>query len=135
MQHHQRTGRAARGICLVLFLLLVMLVTVAPAAAAPAEETLALDDLRARLESGPLDGYMKTAMSGYVVEEIPVTVHALVEDAWGSLILFEATGPEIDRIGGIALGMSGSPVYVDAGAGPKLVGAVSYGDQFTLGGM
>ncbi|MEE4274525.1 MAG: hypothetical protein V2J16_01465, partial [Thermoleophilia bacterium] len=39
------------------------------------------------------------------------------------------------RIGGIALGMSGSPVYVDAGAGPKLVGAVSYGDQFTLGGM
>ncbi|HSL95992.1 MAG TPA: hypothetical protein VLA35_08770 [Thermoleophilia bacterium] len=135
MQHHRRFGRAARAICLVLFLLLAMLVTVAPAAGAPAEETLGLDELRARLESGPLDGHMKTAMSGYAVEEIPVTVHALVEDAWGSLILFEATGPEIDRIGGIALGMSGSPVYVDAGAGPKLVGAVSYGDQFTLGGM
>jgi hypothetical protein len=135
MQHHHRIGRAARGTCLVLFLLISMLVTAAPAAAAPTEETLGLDELRAQLESGPLDGHMKTAMGGYAVEEIPVTVHALVEDAWGSLILFEATGPEIERIGGIALGMSGSPVYVEAGGGPKLVGAVSYGDQFTLGGM
>ena len=135
MRHHHRIGRAACGVCLLPFLLLAMLVMVGPAAAAPTEETLGLDELRAHLESGPLDGYMKTAMSGYVVVEIPVTVHALVEDAWGSLILFEATGPEIERIGGIALGMSGSPVYVDAGAGPKLVGAVSYGDQFTLGGM
>jgi hypothetical protein len=135
MQHHHRKGRAARGIFLALYFLMAMLVVVAPAAAAPTEETLGLDELRAHLESGPLGGSMKTAMSGYAVEEIPVTVHALVEDAWGSLILFEATGPEIERIGGIALGMSGSPVYVDVGAGPKLVGAVSYGDQFTLGGM
>ncbi len=135
MQHRNRIGRGALRICFAVLLLLAMLVVAAPAAAAPADETLDLTELRARLESGPLDGYMKTAMSGYAVEAIPVTVHALVEDAWGSLILFEATGPQIERIGGIALGMSGSPVYVDDGAGPKLVGAVSYGDQFTLGGM
>ncbi len=128
-------ARAAGQAWLVLSVLLATLVLVVPAGATPPDETLGLDEVRARLESGPLDGFMKTAMSGYAVEEIPVTVHALVEDAWGSLILFEAKGPQIERIGGIALGMSGSPVYVDDGAGPKLVGAVSYGDSFTLGGM
>lgn len=128
-------ARTAGRACLILSVLLAVLALAVPAGAAPPDDTLGLDELRTRLESGPLDGSMKTAMTGYAVEEIPVTVHALVEDAWGSLILFEAKGPQIERIGGIALGMSGSPVYVDDGGGHKLVGAVSYGDSFTLGGM
>jgi hypothetical protein len=127
-------ARHAAGV-LLLLLLLAGLALAGPASAAPSDETLDLTQLRLLLEGGPLDGHMKTAMSGYAVEQIPVTVHALVDDAWGCLVLFEATGPQIERIGGIAMGMSGSPVYVEYGDGPKLVGAVSYGDAFTLGGM
>jgi len=135
MERPRHLVHGAVRVCLALLALSAMLVLAGPATAAPPDETLSLDQLRARLEAGPLDGFMKTSMSGYAVEEVPVTVYALVEDAWGSLILFEATGPEIERIGGIALGMSGSPVYVDDAAGARLIGAVSYGDSFTLGGM
>jgi hypothetical protein len=74
-------------------------------------------------------------MKGTAPEEIPVTVESLVDYSWGSLILFEAGGPQIDRIGGIAAGMSGSPIYVDDPGGDRLIGALSYGDWFTLNGM
>lgn len=39
------------------------------------------------------------------------------------LIVVEADSPEIDRVGGIWAGMSGSPVYVDG----QLIGAIGYG--------
>jgi hypothetical protein len=42
------------------------------------------------------------------------------------MILVDLTSPEIDRVGGIWAGMSGSPVYADA-AHTQLLGAVSYG--------
>jgi hypothetical protein len=49
-------------------------------------------------------------------------------------VLIKVSGPVIDQTGGIAFGMSGSPVYVD----DKLAGAVAFGffaaDQ-TIGGM
>jgi hypothetical protein len=49
-------------------------------------------------------------------------------------VLIQVSGPVIDEVGGIAAGMSGSPVYVDG----KLAGAIAYGffaaDQ-TVGGM
>ncbi len=132
-----RSGRrtAARAAILMALAVLLLLACAATTRAAPAEPTLTLDELRARLESGPLDGYMKTVVTGYTIEEIPLTVLDTVEYSWGSLILFEATGPVIDRIGGVAAGMSGSPVYVDDGGVDKLVGAVSYGDWFTIGGV
>jgi hypothetical protein len=135
MKPAQRLVHCFSGAGVLLLLLLMLLVLAAPAFAGPPDATLDLSELRTELESGPLSGHLKTAMAGYTVEEIPLTVHALIEDAWGSLILFEATGPQIDRIGGIALGMSGSPVYVDHEGVMKLIGAVSYGDSFTLGGM
>jgi hypothetical protein len=50
-----------------------------------------------------------------------------------ALVLVKLSGPVIDQIGGIAAGMSGSPVYIDG----KLAGALAYsiyGDQ-TLAGM
>ena len=40
------------------------------------------------------------------------------------MILVELTSPEIDRVGGIWSGMSGSPVYAEDG---RLLGAVAYG--------
>ena len=42
------------------------------------------------------------------------------------LIIVDAHSPEIDRVGGIWFGMSGSPIYI----GNRLVGAISYGLSF-----
>lgn len=39
------------------------------------------------------------------------------------LILIRASGPDIDKAGGLASGMSGSPIYLDG----KLAGAFSFG--------
>lgn len=133
-RHHPRRG-GARALLVLIVAVLMLLVSAAPASAAPTEPTLTLEELRAKLEVAPLTGYMKTVVSGYTVEQIPVTVDALVEWSSGSMILLEASGPVIDDIGGVASGMSGSPVYVDDGGVYKLVGAVSYGDIFTLHGM
>ena len=126
--------RTARLVPLLLALL-VLLAVAQVAAAAPPGPTMDLEQLAVALESGPLDGYLLTTMDGTTPEPITVQVQSLVDYSWGSLILFEASGPWIDRIGGIAAGMSGSPIYVDDGGVDKLVGALSYGDAFTLGGL
>ena len=44
------------------------------------------------------------------------------------------TDPVMKDIGGIAAGMSGSPLFIDVG-GDKMIGALSYGDIFTLNGL
>ena len=126
--------RTARLVPLLLALL-VLLAVAQVAAAAPPAPTMDLEQLAVALESGPLDGYLLTTMDGTTPEPITVQVQSLVDYSWGSLILFEASGPWIDKIGGIAAGMSGSPIYVDDGGVDKLVGALSYGDAFTLGGL
>ena len=114
---------------------LVLLAAAGPAVAGPPGPTLDLAALQAKLASGPLDGFMITTMQGSTPEQIPVTVLAVVEaGTWGKLIMFESADPAIAKIGGIAAGMSGSPVYVDDEGTPKLVGAVSYGDDFSLRG-
>lgn len=43
------------------------------------------------------------------------------------MIMMRLTNPEIDRVGGIWAGMSGSPVYAEDG---RLIGAVAYGLSF-----
>jgi hypothetical protein len=114
---------------------LVVLAAAGPAVAGPPGPTLDLAALQAKLDSGPLDGYMLTTMHGSTPQPIPVTVLAVVEGfSWGKLIMFESTDKAISDIGGIAAGMSGSPIYVDDNGTDKLVGAVSYGDDFTLRG-
>jgi hypothetical protein len=118
----------------IVFLLLVALVACAPAGAAP-PPTLDLDGLQAELAGGPVDGFMRTSMSGTAVDTIPVKVLAIVDGFyWGKLIMFESTAPAIVDNGGIAAGMSGSPLYVNVDGTDKIVGAVSYGDLFTLRG-
>ncbi len=120
---------------LVALAVLVLLSAAGPAAAGPPGATLDLAALQAKLASGPLDGYMITTMQGSTPQQIPVSVLAVVEaSTWGKLIMFESTDPAIVDIGGIAAGMSGSPVYVDDGGTDTLVGAVSYGSDFSLRG-
>jgi hypothetical protein len=127
----------------LLCLLLVALGAAAavPAAAAPTEPTLTVEQLRAMIAAdadGKLPGHFETVLSGTTITNIPCNVLAVADgELWDNtpLIMFEATGPDIDRIGGIAAGMSGSPLFVDDGGIDKLVGAVSYGYWYTTNGL
>ena len=131
--------RAITRVALALVCALaVCLGAAATASAAPPGPTLTVVQLQALLDAAPdgnLEGYFKTVLKGSDIVEIPVTVHATVPYSIpeGSLIFFQAHGAIIEEIGGIASGMSGSPLYVTDGGTDKLVGAVSYGDVFTLG--
>jgi hypothetical protein len=70
-------------------------------------------------------GIGKTVVSGTTPEDFGVKVLGIMKNAGpsGDLILIRTYGKVIDRTGGIAEGMSGSPVYIDG----KLIGAVAYG--------
>ena len=131
-----------RFFVMVSLAVLLAALSVGSAVAGPPGPTLTVDQLQTRIDAhgGSMSGYLKTVVKGATVIDIPVTVLA-VTTGFGSgpadmssLILFQATGPEIDRIGGIASGMSGSPIYVNDYGEYKLVGALSYGDMFTTGG-
>lgn len=135
-----RNVRSVRAAALWLMAALWMALVVAPSAlAAPQVETMTLEELQSALDSAPsnsLPGYFKTVVKGSTIVTIPCDVLAVTGGASqdSALILFEANGPLIDKYGGIVAGMSGSPVYVDDSGTEKLVGAVSYGDWFTLHG-
>jgi hypothetical protein len=116
---------------------------VAPAHAAP-PNTMGLDELRTLLANNPsgVPGYFLTVPGGpSAAQQIPVqvkmTVLAVADKTGpdGALIMFKAdlTDPVMQNIGTIAMGMSGSPLYLNAG--DKLIGALSYGDDFTLDGL
>jgi hypothetical protein len=131
----RRPAKRAVSFIPLLLALVLLLALAQTAAAGPPQPTMDLQQLGAALQSGPMDGYLLTTMSGSTPEQIPVTVKSLIDYSWGKLIFFAATGPQIDSIGGIAAGMSGSPIFVDDNGVDKLVGALSYGDIFTLGGL
>ncbi len=79
------------------------------------------------LEPGTV-GYALTAAPGDVIERFPVTVIALQYDLGPGLplVLVRVEGPFIDAIGGVAAGMSGSPVYLPHARGEALLGALAY---------
>lgn len=110
----------------------------ASAHALQADPTMGLARLQEKMDAAPdgvIDGYFKTVIIGSRIETIPVRVLAITaEDPSRSFILFEASGPQIAKFGGIAAGMSGSPIYVDDDGVDTVIGAVAYGDMFTLGG-
>ncbi len=76
------------------------------------------------VEKGAL-GIGKTVVSGMTVEEFGVEVLGVVAGTGpsSSLILVRTYGPLIERTGGIAAGMSGSPVFIEG----ELIGALAYG--------
>lgn len=76
-----------------------------------------------------MKGIAKTVIEGTKIEEFNVEVISVMKNKGpsGDLILVRASGEVIDKAGGIAQGMSGSPVYIDG----KLVGAVAYGWSLT----
>ena len=100
--------------------LLLVLILFFPITAAAENITMRAAD---EIESGA-EGYSRTVFSGTEVEEFPLeVVDTVAGDMENDLILIKASGEKIDEIGGIAAGMSGSPVYIE----DELIGAISYG--------
>jgi hypothetical protein len=130
---------SARLVAIATLSVLFVLATASFAFAAPVgDQTLGLTALQGKLDaspSGSVSGYFKTVVRGSQIVTIPVEVLGLTGDtSASSLILFEASGTLMQKFGGIVAGMSGSPVYITDDGIDKVIGAVSYGDYFTLGG-
>lgn len=80
----------------------------------------------ADLEAGdPVEGL--TVSKGTTPEQFNGTVIGVLSNGIApglDMVIMELTSAEIDRVGGIWQGMSGSPVYADDG---RLIGAAAYG--------
>lgn len=74
-----------------------------------------------------MQGIGKTVIKGDTIEEFNVEILGVSgSEAAGYSILVRLYGDLIEKTGGVAQGMSGSPVYVDG----RLVGAVAFGKMF-----
>jgi hypothetical protein len=74
-----------------------------------------------------MTGIGKTVVLGTRISEFQVRVLGILKNAGpaGDLVLFRASGPAIQQVGGLAAGMSGSPIYLRG----RLAGAFSYSFQ------
>ena len=105
-----------------LVVLLALLLAVLEGTAHALTPLMPVENLRAGMR-----GYAKTVISGNTIESFPVEVLGVSgNENTGYQILIKAWGSVIERSGGIAEGMSGSPVYIDG----RLVGAIAYGRAF-----
>ena len=102
----------------------VALATAGPAAAA--DPILPLTDVQPGMV-----GQARTVVRGTDIVTFPVSVIDVQRTAdapGGALILVRAEGPLIEQTGGVAEGMSGSPVYVTGADGvARVIGAIAYG--------
>lgn len=89
----------------------------------------------AKADSFPLEdvspgllGYALTAAAGNQIERFPVQVLGIQQDVGTGfpLVLIKASGPFMEETGGVAAGMSGSPVYLPGNSGDALLGAIAY---------
>ena len=78
-----------------------------------------------------MEGIAKTVLVGDTISTFSVKILGIMKNRGpsGDLILAKFSGPVMDVTGGIAHGMSGSPVYING----QLVGAVAYGWGFADG--
>jgi hypothetical protein len=142
---HILSGRRGRRLGLMILVCVsaaIFALATATASAQPQEPTMSLADLQALLApTGSVPGYFLTTDKGAHIARIDCMIEGIVPQAGadnGDLILFDATDdPIIDAAGSIVAGMSGSPVYVHDPVDDRdeLVGAVSYGEEFAMGGL
>lgn len=111
---------------------LLLATLAAAAAAAPSAAAQSGDPILPFSEVRPgMVGEARTVVRG--TEIVTFTVRVLDRQQTGegpgaALILGRAEGPVVDAAGGVAQGMSGSPVYVTGGDGvARVIGAVAYG--------
>ena len=112
-----RRAGALGAAALVAAVALAVGVVPVPGVAAPAV-------LPAREIAAGMTGIGKTVIVGTAVVDFDVKVLGVLHNAGpaGDLVLFRASGPAIQSVGGIAAGMSGSPIYLRG----KLAGALAY---------
>lgn len=85
--------------------------------------TIAVEELKPGMK-----GYGKTVIRGADIQTFDVEILGVTgTETGGYNILIKASGPLLKESGGIAQGMSGSPVYIDG----RLAGAVAYGQAFS----
>ncbi|EGO62957.1 SpoIVB peptidase S55 domain-containing protein [Acetonema longum] len=103
-------------------LLLILLLPLTLAQAAP--EFMPVEEVQPGMH-----GIGKTVVAGASIEEFGVEVLGVMKNKGpaGDVILVRTYGDLIERTGGIAQGMSGSPVYING----RLVGAIAYGWALT----
>lgn len=107
---------------LLLFVFTILLMLDIPFAGAAAVPLMPVEELRPGMH-----GIGKTVVSGETIENFDVEIIGVTgSEAGGYNILVRAGGDLIERSGGVAQGMSGSPVYVNG----RLVGAVAFGKEF-----
>ena len=150
MHRHTRLGDVRAPLILLLMLAALgawLLAAAGPAAAiGPSEPTMSLTDLQTAISSagsGGLDGYFKTVLQGDTISIVSVQILAVADGQnatdGSTMILFQITDPTVLAEGGVAEGMSGSPLFVgdstDPQASDPLVGAVSQGDVYTEQGL
>ena len=105
---------------IVLLSLFLLLFTQIAAAGTP---LITVDELRPGMH-----GIAKTVIKGAEIETFDGEILGVTgSQAEGHSILVKASGDLIERSGGIAQGMSGSPVYING----RLAGAVAYGKAFS----
>lgn len=107
--------------CLPALLAIIVALPMTLVQAAP--RMMPVDEVKAGMR-----GSAKTVISGTKIEEFGVEVLGVMKNKGpsGDLILVKTYGDVIERTGGIAQGMSGSPVYIDG----RLVGAIAFGWPF-----
>jgi hypothetical protein len=112
----------------ILTFLIVFYATAGIAASAPFSPKtpiLPLQELRPGMKGTAL-----TVVRGEEVVSFPVEIVSIVpqmESRPRHLIMVRVSGNVIEKTGGIAAGMSGSPVYING----KLIGAIGYGFNFS----
>ncbi len=105
-----------------IFLVAVLLCCQMLVAAAANVPLMPVRDLRVGMQ-----GIGKTVISGDTIEDFNVEILGVTgNEATGYNIFVRLYGDLIEKTGGVAQGMSGSPVYVDG----RLVGAVAFGKIF-----
>lgn len=89
----------------------------------PAEPIMPLSDVKPGMT-----GYAKTVISGTDISTFKVKIIGILprKTSPQNLIVIEVEDKQVRENGGIASGMSGSPVYIDG----KLIGAIGYGWSF-----
>src|SRR5262245_59936079 len=98
---------------------LTLLLVAAPALAAP-PDFIPVADVKAGMT-----GYGLTVFEGTRPERFPVRVIGVLHNFLPKqdVVLIRSEDPRLKH-SGIVAGMSGSPIYVDTPAGPRLVGAL-----------
>lgn len=126
-----RGGPPARSALLRVAMVLVVLVVLvlgAGAGSRAASPPPSAADLPLGQVAAGMSGFGLTAGPHNVLERFSIQVLSIQQDAGPGfpLVLVRASGPFIDRSGGVSAGMSGSPVYLTTASGPRLLGAIGY---------